>query len=185
MPFPQSTAGSNTGTWTKWVSLFLMLFGLGHLLYESYHSSLSTLHNFALNWQTTLNECRAVGKDTAIDLARLDHILRALQLEQEAIELSMQLLNASTNDIQTQYRRVEETCEANGLRIDNVWEALAPPNANGTYFPSSSETCQLAEDVDRRLGEVYQRLGSPPAPGRQLGEDAGRDGARREGVAAR
>jgi len=60
-----------------------------------------------------------------------------------------------------QYHDLQSTLEDQDLRIDNTWEALGPPNANGTYYSAEgAETykCDCADGVDGKLQELRQGL---------------------------
>jgi hypothetical protein len=59
-------------------------------------------------------------------------------------------------------RHMEGVLEDNGIRIDNMWDALGPPNADGTYYSAEiRETCKgdeklqgLKEGFEKRMEKV-------------------------------
>ncbi|KAF2691884.1 hypothetical protein K458DRAFT_6801 [Lentithecium fluviatile CBS 122367] len=45
------------------------------------------------------------------------------------------------------------------LRVDNLWEALGPPNANGTYYGAKAEHVDTSsEDIDKKLQVLKEGL---------------------------
>lgn len=64
------------------------------------------------------------------------------------------------------FKNIEKQSEDNGLRIDNIWEALGPPNEHGTYFDftpngrndkglfSTDEVAYLQKRADQNFKEL-------------------------------
>lgn len=66
--------------------------------------------------------------------------------------------NANLHALAQRIGTMEAAVQSNALRIDNVWDALGPPNVNGTYFAAAGESdktaCPAACPADRELAGV-------------------------------
>lgn len=84
-----------------------------------------------------------------------------LVLQAEIDDLKMDV-NATRATIQTdveanilRIQRVEEATEANTARINDVWNALGPPNEHGTYYGNTG-TYVLKGRVDKQIKELQK-----------------------------
>jgi hypothetical protein len=85
----------------------------------------------------------------------------AYSLFQKSYEESTSLQQAQHNnliELDNRYHNLQGILEDQNERIDNVWEALGPPNANGTYHGTTEEAepqkCDCDVNVDGKLREL-------------------------------
>lgn len=82
---------------------------------------------------------------------------KALKQAVEANHISNSIAHAKQNDLNVRLKNIEEMYEANGLRIDAIWESLGAPNENGTYS-LGKDTCQLNEGLEQKVQQLHKAI---------------------------
>jgi len=74
------------------------------------------------------------------------HVLDLVEHTNAVTNLTGEIHDIKLQDIDQRYNNLAALSESHGLRIDNIVDALGPPNAQGTYYPSTPElsdaTCE-------------------------------------------
>lgn len=140
--------------WTRWLHPILTI-----LLFILYLFTLFTADSFLQACARTNALHRIVAKGDA-------NLYALLHAQGEQLELNNLIFNRKLATIRTQTDMLADQAHTNDMRIDNIWEALGPPNANGTYYSTMGEGCSgsmmmSAEDI---------RAGSKLDVGKQLSE---------------
>jgi hypothetical protein len=88
------------------------------------------------------------------------NLYNLLKAQGEQFELNKLVFDHKIDSIRNQTILVAEQAQANGVRIDNIWEALGPPNADGTYYMSGSaiDVKKQLRDMNKRVEERVQQL---------------------------
>lgn len=133
-------------SWRGWLTLLLMFSCFGVLLFHEYNS----LTGFMAIGSDSHNQCKAVNQATASMEAMCARAEKTCSLTQEASRLSLAAQTSRIQEFNTDVDAVKKALEEQGIRIDNLWEALGPPNANGTYSMGPGSSL----DTDRRLDMV-------------------------------
>jgi hypothetical protein len=88
-------------------------------------------------------------------------VLDMVQRTQAVTNLTGELYTIKLQDIDRRYDNLAHLSEAHGLRIDNLVEALGPPNYEGTYSISApsidQSACKDLERIVRQVSEESQR----------------------------
>jgi hypothetical protein len=88
-------------------------------------------------------------------------VLDMVQRTQAVTNLTGELYTIKLHDIDRRYDNLAHLSEAHGLRIDNLVEALGPPNYEGTYSVSAmsidQSACKDIERIIRQVSEESQR----------------------------
>jgi hypothetical protein len=84
-------------------------------------------------------------------------VLDMVQRTQAVTNLTGELYTIKLQDIDRRYDNLADLSEAHGLRIDNLVEALGPPNQVGTYSVAIQKTDQSAcKDLERIIQQVSE-----------------------------
>ncbi|KAF2643335.1 hypothetical protein P280DRAFT_505481 [Massarina eburnea CBS 473.64] len=161
---PKKSMLNDSWDWGKWLGLVLTI-----LLFCSY-----MVFTFTNPTADSLLQACARSNDlhrvVADGNANLYALLRA---QGEQIEINNLIFDYQIETLRNQTNLVSEKADANGLRIDNIWEALGPPNANGTYYshgdtrdttivPSDENTSKRMgaqlKDVNKKIEGSVERL---------------------------
>jgi hypothetical protein len=86
------------------------------------------------------------------------HILDVVERTHAMTNLTSQIYDLKLQDIGQWYTDLSALAESHGARIDNLVEALGPPNAEGTYYGSMSKAL-LESDCNSRIQKVSADLG--------------------------
>ncbi|KAF1966952.1 hypothetical protein BU23DRAFT_573603 [Bimuria novae-zelandiae CBS 107.79] len=78
-------------------------------------------------------------------------------LMNQNLQASALIQNATLTDINRRFQTLEKAFESNSERIDSLWEALGPPNSDGTYFTTATSTEQTAVS-DARFRKLQSSL---------------------------
>jgi hypothetical protein len=84
-------------------------------------------------------------------------VLDMVQRTRAVTNLTGELYTIKLQDIDRRYDNLADLSEAHGLRIDNLVEALGPPNQEGTYSFAVQKTDQSAcKDLQRLIQQVSE-----------------------------
>jgi hypothetical protein len=88
-------------------------------------------------------------------------LIDLVQRTQAVTNLTSELYTIKLRDIDYRYDYLAALSESHGLRIDNLVEALGPPNEEGTYYPPKPKTdigsCKDLERIMRKTSEESKR----------------------------
>ncbi|KAJ4358502.1 uncharacterized protein N0V89_003086 [Didymosphaeria variabile] len=86
------------------------------------------------------------------------------------LHVAAQVQNATLAEFDQRFRMIEKALASNDERIDNVWEALGPPNAQGTYFARNtfSEEGTIPDGQGSNLHDMKERMGKVEADALEL-----------------
>lgn len=87
-------------------------------------------------------------------------ILDLVERTKAVTNLTGEIYSVKLQDVDQRYNNLAALSESYGLRIDNIVDALGPPNAQGTYYPSTpgpaDATCEariqkMSQDLSLQL----------------------------------
>jgi hypothetical protein len=66
------------------------------------------------------------------------------------------IYNTKIQDMDQRYNDLAALSESHGIRIDNIVDGLGPPNSEGTYYHSTSQTDGAT--CEQRIQKIFQQL---------------------------
>jgi len=101
----------------------------------------------------SLSPASAISEGYAVvDIATLQ---ASLQDTVDAVAEVNKLDNLVTS---ARFRHLDEAYASTGYRIDSIWEALGPPNTNGSY-EFGSHTCKLNSELSQEVQQIREHVG--------------------------
>ncbi|KAH4782896.1 hypothetical protein HBH62_112410 [Parastagonospora nodorum] len=83
-------------------------------------------------------------------------VLDLVERTKAVTNLTGEIHSIKLQEVDQRYNNLAALSESHGLRIDNIVDALGPPNAQGTYYPSTSKPADTV--CEARIQKMSQDL---------------------------
>jgi len=143
---------TKTGVWREWMYITAIIcFLMAYWTYQEYDFSGSHLLSNPLRIATYNN----TGGHVDAVVADMKHVCG---LVNENFNLAAQVQEAKLSELHKRNKVLENALKNSNERIDNIWEALGPPNEVGTYYMDFKEGSDNPVVGDKRIFKLRQEL---------------------------
>jgi hypothetical protein len=96
-----------------------------------------------------------VPTSTSGDTTMYPQVLDLVQRTQAVTNLTGEIYSIKLQDLDQRYQELAAASEAHGFRIDNLVDALGPPNEDGVYYTSTSKPdSHVPEDIRQYIQKI-------------------------------